>query len=197
MELRLVFAAAIFLGSYLPLSIILLVQDLKVELISRPFCSTLSRMSSECELPFNNSGLAIGFVLCCMVCFLTTIFVIWCKQEPQSITIIESKQIPTDLINYVVPYIVSFMSLEYSLLTKVMGFALFMVWVFWLSYKTGQVILNPILIILGWKLYEIKYTYQNSPTERVDKALAKTEFRPAARAYIDVEFIQEVIVKRD
>ncbi|AZE63367.1 MULTISPECIES: hypothetical protein [Pseudomonas] len=197
MELRLVFAAAIFLGSYLPLSIILLVQDLKVELISRPFCSTLSRMSSECELPFNNSGLAIGFVLCCLVCFLTTIFVIWCKQEPQSITIIESKQIPTDLINYVVPYIVSFMSLEYSLLTKVMGFALFMVWVFWLSYKTGQVVLNPILIILGWKLYEIKYTYQNSPTERVDKALAKTEFRPAARAYIDVEFIQEVIVKRD
>jgi len=197
MELRLVFAAAIFLGSYLPLSIILLVQDLKVELISRPFCSTLSRMSSECELPFNNSGLAIGFVLCSLVCFLTTIVVIWCKQEPQSITIIESKQIPTDLINYVVPYIVSFMSLEYSLLTKVMGFALFMVWVFWLSYKTGQVVLNPILIILGWKLYEIKYTYQNSPTERVDKALAKTEFRPAARAYIDVEFIQEVIVKRD
>ena len=197
MELRLVFAAAIFLGSYLPLSIILLVQDLKVELISRPFCSTLSRMSSECELPFNNSGLAIGFVLCCLVCFLTTIVVIWCKQEPQSITIIESKQIPTDLINYVVPYIVSFMSLEYSQLTKVMGFALFMMWIFWLSYKTGQVVLNPILIILGWKLYEIKYTYQNSPTERVDKALAKTEFRPAAKAYIDVEFIQEVIVKRD
>lgn len=197
MELRLVFAAAIFLGSYLPLSIILLVQDLKVELIGRPFCSTLSRMSSECELPFNNSGLAIGFVLCCLVCFLTTIVVIWCKQEPQSITIIESKQIPTDLINYVVPYIVSFMSLEYSQLTKVMGFALFMMWIFWLSYKTGQVVLNPILIILGWKLYEIKYTYQNSPTERVDKALAKTEFRPAAKAYIDVEFIQEVIVKRD
>ncbi|QNL87513.1 Uncharacterized protein PPKH_2099 [Pseudomonas putida] len=197
MELRLVFAAAIFLGSYLPLSIILLIQDLKVELISRPFCSTLSRMSSECELPFNNSGLAIGFVLCCLVCFLTTIVVIWCKQEPQSVTIIESKQIPTDLINYVVPYIVSFMSLEYSQLTKVMGFALFMMWIFWLSYKAGQVVLNPILIILGWKLYEIKYTYQNSPTERVDKALAKTEFKPAAKACIDVEFIQEVIVKRD
>jgi hypothetical protein len=123
--------------------------------------------------------------------------VIWCKQEPQSITIIESKQIPTDLINYVVPYIVSFMSLEYSQLTKVLGFTLFMMWIFWLSYKTGQVVLNPILIILGWKLYEIKYTYQNSPTERVDKALAKTEFKPAANATIDVEFIQEVIVKRD
>ena len=113
------------------------------------------------------------------------------------ITIIESKQIPTDLINYVVPYIVSFMSLEYSQLTKVLGFTLFMMWIFWLSYKTGQVVLNPILIILGWKLYEIKYTYQNSPTERVDKALAKTEFRPTPNATIDVEFIQEVIVKRD
>lgn len=197
MELRLVFAAAIFLGSYLPLSIILLVQDLKVDLFSRPFCSTLWQMSSKCELPFNSPGLSIGFSLCCLACFLTTVFVIWCKQEPQSITIIESKQIPTDLINYVVPYIVSFMSLEYSQLTKVLGFALFMIWIFWLSYKTGQVVLNPILIIMGWKLYEIKYTYQNSPTERVDKALAKTEFKPAANATIDVEFIQEVIVKRD
>jgi len=197
MELRLVFAAAIFLGSYLPLSIILLVQDLKVDLFSRPFCSTLWQMSSKCELPFNNPGLSIGFSLCCLACFLTTVSVIWCKQEPQSITIIESKQIPTDLINYVVPYIVSFMSLEYSQLTQVLGFALFMIWIFWLSYKTGQVVLNPILIIMGWKLYEIKYTYQNSPTERVDKALAKTEFKPAANATIDVEFIQEVIVKRD
>ncbi len=197
MELRLVFAAAIFLGSYLPLSIILLVQDLKVDLLSRPFCATLWHVSLECELPFNNSGISIGFALCCLICFLTTTFVIWCKQEPQSITIIESKQIPTDLINYVVPYIVSFMSLEYSQLTKVLGFALFMMWIFWLSYKTGQVVLNPILIILGWKLYEIKYKYQNSPTERVDKALAKTEFKPAVNATIDVEFIQEVIVKRD
>lgn len=197
MELRLVFAAAIFLGSYLPLSIILLVQDLKVDLFNRPFCLTLWQMSSECELPFNNSGLSIGFALCCLACFLTTVFVIWCKQEPQRITIIESKQVPTDLINYVVPYIVSFMSLEYSQRTKVLGFMLFMIWIFWLSYKSGQVVLNPILIILGWKLYEIKYKYQNSPTERVDKALAKTEFKPAANATIDVEFIQEVIVKRD
>lgn len=197
MELRLVFAAAIFLGSYLPLSIILLVQDLKVDLFNSPLCIPLREKLSECVLPFNNSGLSIGFALCCLTCFLTTIFVIWCKQESQSITIIESKQIPTDLINYVMPYVVSFMSLEYSQLTKVLGFMLFMIWIFWLSYKTGQVVLNPILIILGWKLYEIKYTYQNSPIERVDKALAKTEFKPAVNATVDVEFIQEVIVKRD
>lgn len=197
MELRLVFASAIFLGSYLPLSVILLVQDFKVEFLNRPFCSALWQMSSECELPFNNPYLSIGFALCCLFCLLITILVILCKQEAQSITIIESKQIPTDLINYVVPYIVSFMSLEYSQSTKVLGFMLFMIWIFWLSYKTGQVILNPILIILGWKLYEIKYTYQNSPLERIDKALSKTEFEPSKTANIDVEFIQEVIVKRN
>ncbi|RYY46802.1 MAG: hypothetical protein EOO06_13725 [Chitinophagaceae bacterium] len=197
MELRLVFAAAIFLGSYLPLSIILLVQDLKEDLMSRPFCPTLRQFSSECELPFNNSWLSIGLAICCLACFLITIFAIRCQQEPQRVSIIESKQIPADLINYVMPYVVSFMSLDYSQINKVLGFALFMLWIFWLSYRTGQVILNPILIILGWKLYEIKYKYQNSPTERVDKALAKTEFKPATNAEIDVEFIQEVIVKRD
>lgn len=195
MELRVIFAAAIFLGSYLPLSIILLIQDLKVDLFNRPFCSNPWFLSSECEIPLNNPGLSIGFTLCCLICLLITVFVMSRKQSPQRVAIKESKQIPTDLINYVVPYIVSFMSLEYSQVTKVLGFGLFMAWVFWLSYKTGQVILNPILIVQGWKLYEIKYSYQNSRTERVDKALARTEFSPGSE--IDVEFIQEVLVKRD
>jgi len=195
MELRVIFAAAIFLGSYLPLSIILLIQDLKVDLFNRPFCSNPWFLSSECEIPLNNPGLSIGFMLCCLTCLLITVFVMSRKQNPQRVAIKESKQIPTDLINYVVPYIVSFMSLEYSQVTKVLGFGLFMAWVFWLSYKTGQVILNPILIVQGWKLYEIKYSYQNSRTERVDKALARTEFSPGSE--IDVEFIQEVLVKRD
>lgn len=195
MELRVIFAAAIFLGSYLPLSIILLIQDLKVDLFNRPFCSNPWFLSSECEIPLNNPGLSIGFTLCSLICLLITVFVMSRKQSPQRVAIKESKQIPTDLINYVVPYIVSFMSLEYSQVTKVLGFGLFMAWVFWLSYKTGQVILNPILIVQGWKLYEIKYSYQNSRTERVDKALARTEFSPGSE--IDVEFIQEVLVKRD
>jgi hypothetical protein len=116
-------------------------------------------------------------------------------QIPQRISIKESKQIPTDLINYVVPYVVSFMSIEYGQLNKVLGFMLFMAWIFWLSYKTGQVMLNPILIIKGWKLYEIKYTYQNSTTERVDKAFGKTEFVP--KTDVDVEFVQEIIMKKD
>ncbi|MFG0270564.1 hypothetical protein QCL51_21755 [Pseudomonas sp. LTR0] len=195
MELRAFIAAAIFVGSYLPLSAILLVQDLKVDLLDRPFCSTLWSAPSKCELPLNNPGYSIGFVVFCLLCFSITPFVMSSGQIPQRISIKESKQIPTDLINYVVPYVVSFMSIEYGQLNKVLGFILFMVWIFWLSYKTGQVILNPILIIKGWKLYEVKYTYQNSTTERVDKAFGKTEFVP--KTDVDVEFVQEIIMKKD
>lgn len=195
MELRALIAAAIFVGSYLPLSAILLVQDLKVDLLNRPFCSTLWSAPLNCELPLSNPGYSIGFVVFCLLCFSITPLVMSSGQIPQRISIKESKQIPTDLINYVVPYVVSFMSIEYGQLNKVLGFILFMVWIFWLSYKTGQVILNPILVIKGWKLYEIKYTYQNSTTERVDKAFGRTEFVP--QTDVDVEFVQEIIMKKD
>nr|WP_129591665.1 MULTISPECIES: hypothetical protein [unclassified Pseudomonas] len=195
MELRLIPAATIFIGSYLPLSMILLSQDLKYEMIKLEFCSALLSQPEKCLIPFSNPALSIGFFLLCFVCFVVTIVTLRIKTPSQQIIVKEEKHIPADLMNYVLPYIVSFMSIQYSETSKFIGFLIFLGWLFWLSYKSGQIILNPILIALGWKLYEIKYSFIGSPNDLVGKALGRSEFSP--NAVCETETIQDIIIKKE
>jgi len=81
-------------------------------------------------------------------------------------------------MNYVVPYVVSFISLDYQETSKFVGFLIFLGWLFWITYESGQIILNPILTVFGWKLYEIKYTFIGSRNILTGRSLASTEISP-------------------
>ena len=76
-------------------------------------------------------------------------------------------------MNYTLPYIVSFMSIDYNDPGKIIGLIIFLIWMFWISYKSGQIILNPVLIILDWRLYEISYSFPGSTDTIKGLALAK------------------------
>lgn len=80
---------------------------------------------------------------------------------------------PADLMNYVLPYVVSFMSLDYSETSKFLGFFIFLAWIFWITYKSGQVVLNPVLVAFEWKYYEIKYRYEGDSGTHTEGCLAK------------------------
>jgi hypothetical protein len=56
MQIRIVFALAIYLGSYLPLSLILLAQDLNMEVVKRGLCSVTSMAALNCASPFKNTA---------------------------------------------------------------------------------------------------------------------------------------------
>lgn len=71
-------------------------------------------------------------------------------------TIEQCKPVPNDLINYVFPYIVSFMGVDLGSTGKVLGFGLFLLWLFLISYRSGQILMNPLLLAVGWQLYEIQ-----------------------------------------
>ena len=79
------------------------------------------------------------------------------------IVIEESKTIPNDLINYVFPYVVSFMGLEMGSSGKYYGFLLFLIWMFLITYRSGQILMNPLLLVAGWQLYEIKASIEGHP----------------------------------
>ncbi|MBL0000910.1 MAG: hypothetical protein IPO97_07845 [Sphingomonadales bacterium] len=75
-------------------------------------------------------------------------------------------------MNYTLPYIVSFMSIEYSDTGKFVGFVVFLLWIFWISHRSGQIILNPVLIALSWRMYEVEYKFPGSDAKHSGKALA-------------------------
>lgn len=107
-----------------------------------------------------------------LFCLIVTILSLKIIKPTQDIEVVSAKYIPTDLMNYTLPYIVSFMSIEYSDTGKFVGFVVFLLWIFWISHRSGQIILNPVLIALSWRMYEVEYKFPGSDAKHSGKALA-------------------------
>lgn len=172
MQFRFPIAFFVFLGSYLPLSLILLAQDYDYEQSTAPFCWDVA--SATCSLPFHNSSFSIGIFVACLICFLLTVIALQALRPKRSVVIAEARHAPADLMNYTLPYVVSFMSIDYQSTGKFVGFVIFLVWMFWITYKSGRLVLNPVLIILGWKYYDVSYTFPTDATLRSGAALARS-----------------------
>ena len=178
MQIRIIFAIAIYLGSYLPLSVILLAQDLDAVTVKRGFCSLNALIALGCANPIKNPAWSLAAVAICAAGLLATIVTFHLLPATVRVEVVESKHVPADLINYVMPYVVSFMTLDYEQGPKLLGFGIFLIWVFWITYKSGQIAMNPVLAVLGWKLFEIKFKYPAGREIQVGRMLSKFDVRP-------------------
>lgn len=194
MQLRILIAAAIYLGSYLPLSLILLAQDLDLEAVKRGVCPVGSMVTLSCTSPLKNPSWSLAAFAICLVGMAVTFVALRIVRTPQRVKVTESKHIPADLINYVIPYVVSFISLDFEQGTKLIGFAVFLLWIFWITYRSGQIVLNPVLAAFGWKLFEVKYAYPAGSGIFVGRMLSKVDIEPD-RTYLQGH-LQDVMVVR-
>lgn len=160
MKTRLLFAMCAFLGSYLPLGLILLAQDYDPKFLNNPMCFAF--WTDSFALPFRHPFLAIGTPFCCAVCFALTVVGLAVIKPKNVIVITEAKHIPSELTSYSLPYIISLIGVDYQSKEKLFGLIVFLGTMFWISYKSGRVILNPLFIIAGWRLYELSFHYAAS-----------------------------------
>jgi hypothetical protein len=188
MQFRLLTAIVVFAGSYLPLSLILLVQNLDLTALDRGVCGTPGWNS--CEFPFHNPVLAFGLFLVTLVCFGVTLLALKAVRPNQDITVTEADYVPTDLMNYTLPYVVSFMGIDYHDTGKLLGFLVFLGWMFWISHKSGQILLNPLLIALGWRLYDVTYHFAGSADAHKTKALVHGYLEPGDYKQAPIQDIQ-------
>lgn len=152
----------IFLGSYLPLAIILAVQDIPVKWWSQPLCTSASFNAGNCLfVPFESPILSLTFLA---VAALATILAKASLQKIKYPFLVEVKRLkatPNEIINYTFPYVVSFMGIAYDDPQKLVGFGVFLLWMFAITLKSGQILMNPLLLIFGWKLYEATIVINN------------------------------------
>lgn len=160
MQFKLISAFIIFIGSYLPLALILAVQDIPITWWQSPICN-ISNLSSCSFIPFMNPVLSILFIGITFVAVLLSNKLLNETPMPFDARVDSSKPIPNDIINYVFPYVVAFMGLSYNTPDKLLGFLVFILWMFAITYKSGQIIMNPLLLMFGWKLYEAKININN------------------------------------
>ena len=154
---------------------ILLAQNYEFGAEGGPGCLEWIIFQPTCKAPFKNPGFAFPFFFGCLACLVVSILALRSITPKIPIHVKSVKHTPADLMNYVLPYVVSFMSIDYQETGKFLGFSIFMVWMFWITNASGQVILNPLLTVFGWQLYEITYTFPGAKTEYTGKALSKVD----------------------
>lgn len=179
MQFRFLASLIVFLGSYFPLGLILLAQDYRYDLLFTPICWPLS--ADGCVLPLRNGIFPLAIFFATLVCFVLSLGSL-CTVKPRTpIDVVESKYIPSELMSYTLPYVVSFMSLDYQETGKFVGLLIFLAWMFLITYRSGQLILNPVLIVFGWRLYEIGFTFPGDKERRTGRALSKVILEPSQR----------------
>lgn len=195
MQLRKTSAFALYVGSYLPLSLVLLAQDIPAASLALAFCRPADITGATCDLPLMHPWWSLGMVAMCTLCLAVTLLTLKFVGTPRQMRVTEVKHVPADLINYVIPYIVSFMGLDYGSPTRLLGFAVLFLWIFWITYKSGQIAMNPVLIVFGWRLFELRYSYLQSSDPWVGRALCQVEVHPNSNYYQGS--LQDVMVLRE
>jgi hypothetical protein len=187
-QFRFFTALIVFIGSYLPLSLILLAQNFDFAAVGGRFCWPMHE--GACALPIKSPMFSIGLFALTLMCFGATLVALRAIRPSIDVDVLEAEYVPTDLMNYTLPYVVSFMSIDYQETGKFIGFLVFLVWMFWITYRAGQVILNPVLIAMGWRLYTISYRFAGSQNVFKTSALSKGYLTPGGHKQYPLQEIQ-------
>lgn len=193
MQFRLASALLVFLGSYFPLALILAIQDVPSAWWQRPLCTAAAFAEGKCDFsPFTNPWLSITSLCLTSAAIGLTTFSLSSVRFPFTVQVRSVKAIPNDLINYTFPYLVSFAGISYADTPKLLGFGIFLTWMFLISYKSGQVLMNPLLIAFNWRLYEAEIAING--VNRLVRVLKQGTLHQGAQ---QVQTIQDLYITRD
>jgi len=144
MKLRLWASIIIFFSSYSPLALILMVKDFDPVIIH-----------------FKHPQFSMAVFILAITSVLLLFIVLKNIKSGFHIKIERVSNCSNELINYTIPYIVSFLGLDLGKWQDIFAFAIFMILLCLLTIKTQSLFINPILAILGYGLYDTQFTENN------------------------------------
>lgn len=98
------------------------------------------------------------------------------------VTIKSVKNRSIDLINYTIPYILSFFGFDLSKWGDVISLAIFLIIMLVLTITSRSLFLNPILAFAGYSLFDVNYEYNGK--EKSIAILSKLEIKDGEQFYI-------------
>ncbi len=141
MRLRFVASILIFLSAYAPLSVIFLIQDFDFA-------------KKEIMHPWL---IVVILVISALSCILLWISVSGLKTSSPPITVKSVSNRSGELINYSIPYMISFLVIDMGNVNLVVSFVFFMCILYWLTKNTHNFFINPVLAGMGYGLYTVRY----------------------------------------
>lgn len=166
MKPRLWLALIIFLSAYAPLALLFAIRDF------HPDTHWFNHPRFVCV------SFAVGFV---SVLFLFKAMSSVKGQFPVVVNRVSLRS--SDLVNYSIPYLISFFSVDFGKVQDVLALLLFMTLLFLLTLKTQSIFINPVLAFRGWGLYEVEF--EESGQIKTGVFLSRMELKPRGRYEMD------------
>lgn len=131
----------VFISAYSPLSIIFAIQDFNIE--KKWFDHPI----------FVYISIVFAIFSCCYL-FIAL------KSKSKSTEPVVIKDVSnhsSDLLNYSIPYLITFTVVDLISKKMLICYAFFMIILYIITLKTNNIFLNPVLAIFNYKLYYVSY----------------------------------------
>lgn len=152
MKPKLITAVLLFISAYAPLFVILAVKD----------------FDFSCSLRFKHSTpiyILLGLTVTSLVLLFYAVASIKRGNMPVVVKSVKSRSV--DLINYTIPYIVSFFGFDLSKIEDVVSLTIFLLLMLLMTIKSKSVFMNPILLLVGYNLYDVEYEFDGKPNTAI------------------------------
>jgi hypothetical protein len=104
------------------------------------------------------------------------------KKGNMPVKIISVQNRSIDLINYTIPYILSFFSFDLSKWDDIISLSIFLIIMLVLTITSKSIFLNPILAFAGYGLFDLEYEFGGKKFSVI--AISKYELKTGNRFYI-------------
>ncbi len=178
---RLLSSVAIFISGYTPLFLIMMIKDIKeVVWFEHTFESAVfgfSKIKVPYWFEFKNIEIVLSLLLLSIFSLALLAFVLRnVTKRPFTIKVINAKSRSSEVVNYTIPYMISFVAFDLSQWQDIFSLFLFLSVLCLLSVRSQSVFINPILAALGYGLYDCKYDESGNEKECV--MLSKHDLLP-------------------
>jgi hypothetical protein len=163
---------AIFISGYTPLFLIMIIKDITgLNWYTYQFSSaTLGFENITFPIGFlmTNSSVVWGLVVVSVISLLMLRYVLKnITSNPFEITITKAKSRSSEVVNYTIPYMISFVAFDLSKWQDLLSLIIFLGILCLLSIRSQSIFINPILAALGYGLYDCSYTENGKAKECV------------------------------
>ncbi|EJG1820159.1 hypothetical protein P7M12_07665 [Vibrio parahaemolyticus] len=169
---RLLSSIAIFISGYTPLFLIMVIKDVKaITWYEHNLDSSIlsfSKISIPYWFEFKNVEIVVSLLLFSLLSLALLSYVIKnVTKKPFPIHIVAAKSRSSEVVNYTIPYMISFVAFDLSKWQDILSLFLFLSVLCLLSVRSQSVFINPILAALGYGLYDCKYNEEGNDKECV------------------------------
>lgn len=166
MKPKILTAVLMFISAYSPLFVILAVKDYDFE---------LNRLNHP--LPVL---ILLGITFLSVILLFISVKSI--NRGNMAVEVLAVRNRSVDLINYTIPYMLSFFGIDLSNPADVISITIFLVIMLLLTITSKSVFLNPILALVGYGLYDLEYKFDGKISSVI--VISKHEMHPGDRFFI-------------